>query len=98
MISEKLFSDRRGEVLFHRIVSSEQFALVPCIADAFFGSIKPYPIWVRGQHPRMKDIPFDLPQVIDRAKEKTQASGLSDRCKLVFDSVFPSIRSFRYGV
>jgi hypothetical protein len=48
VISEKYFSDRRGEVLFHGVVSSGNFALVPCVIEGAFGIIKPFPIRVQG--------------------------------------------------
>jgi len=40
------------------------------------------------KHSRMKGILFDLPHVIERAKERIHASGLMDRCKLVSGSFF----------
>jgi ubiquinone/menaquinone biosynthesis C-methylase UbiE len=43
------------------------------------------------KHDRMKGILFDLPHVIERAKERIQASGLLDRCKLVSGSFFDDV-------
>jgi ubiquinone/menaquinone biosynthesis C-methylase UbiE len=43
------------------------------------------------KHNRMKGILFDLPHVIDRAKERMQASGLLDRCQLVAGSFFEDV-------
>ena len=48
VIDEKFFSDRRGQILFHGVVSPEQFALIPCVVEILFGSIRPYPIRVQG--------------------------------------------------
>jgi len=43
------------------------------------------------KHQRIKGILFDLPHVIERAKERMQASGLVDRCKLVSGSFFDTV-------
>jgi ubiquinone/menaquinone biosynthesis C-methylase UbiE len=43
------------------------------------------------KHNKMKGILFDLPHVIERAKERIQASGLLDRCKLVSGSYFDAV-------
>ena len=43
------------------------------------------------KHSRMKGVLFDLPHVIERAKEKMQAAGLLDRCKLVAGSFFDAV-------
>ena len=43
------------------------------------------------KHSKMKGILFDLPHVIERAKERSQASGLLDRCQLVAGSFFDAV-------
>jgi hypothetical protein len=43
------------------------------------------------KYPQMNGILFDLPHVIERAKEKIQASGLQDRCRLVPGSFFDAV-------
>src|SRR5262249_1970113 len=43
------------------------------------------------KHTRMRGILFDLPHVIERAKERIQASGLLDRCQLVSGSFFDAV-------
>jgi hypothetical protein len=43
------------------------------------------------KHIRMKGILFDLPHVIERARERMQASGLLDRCQLVSGSFFDAV-------
>jgi len=40
------------------------------------------------KYPKMRGILFDLPHVIDRAREKIGASGLLDRCQLISGSFF----------
>jgi hypothetical protein len=43
------------------------------------------------KHIRIKGILFDLPHVIERAKERIQAAGLPDRCQLVPGSFFDAV-------
>jgi len=43
------------------------------------------------KHTRMKGILFDLPHVIERAKERILASSLLDRCQLVSGSFFDAV-------
>jgi hypothetical protein len=43
------------------------------------------------KHTRMQGILFDLPHVVERAKERIRASGLLDRCKLVSGSFFDAV-------
>jgi hypothetical protein len=43
------------------------------------------------KHNEMKGILFDLPHVIERAKERIQASSLMDRCRLVSGSFFDDV-------
>jgi hypothetical protein len=43
------------------------------------------------KHTRMKGILFDLPHVIERAKERIQPSGVLDRCQLVSGSFFDAV-------
>lgn len=43
------------------------------------------------KYPKMKAILFDLPHVVERAKERIQASGFQDRCKLVPGSFFEAV-------
>jgi len=43
------------------------------------------------RHTSMKGILFDLPHVIERAKERIEAAGLTDRCELVSGSFFESV-------
>lgn len=45
------------------------------------------------KHPQMKGILFDLPHVVDRAKERIEAAGLADRCELVGGDFFESVPS-----
>lgn len=41
--------------------------------------------------PHLKGILFDLPHVVERAKERIAAAGLADRCELVGGSFFESV-------
>jgi hypothetical protein len=43
------------------------------------------------KHPRMKGILFDLPHVIERARESIQAASLLERCQLVSGSFFEAV-------
>jgi ubiquinone/menaquinone biosynthesis C-methylase UbiE len=43
------------------------------------------------KYPKMNGVLFDLPHVIERAKEKIQAAGLQDRCRLVPGSFFDAV-------
>ena len=43
------------------------------------------------KHTKIKGVLFDLPHVIERAKERIHASGLLDRCKLVSGSFFDAV-------
>jgi hypothetical protein len=43
------------------------------------------------KHDRMRGILFDLPHVIERAKERIRTSGLLDRCKLASGSFFDAV-------
>lgn len=43
------------------------------------------------KYPQMRGILFDLPHVIERARERISAAGLSDRCQLVAGNFFESV-------
>jgi hypothetical protein len=43
------------------------------------------------KHSKLKGILFDLPHVVERAKERLHVSGLLDRCKLVSGSFFDAV-------
>jgi ubiquinone/menaquinone biosynthesis C-methylase UbiE len=43
------------------------------------------------RHTTLKGILFDLPHVIDRARQRIEAAGLSGRCQLVSGSFFESV-------
>ena len=43
------------------------------------------------KHTEMKGILFDLPHVIERAKDRIESAGLSDRCELVEGSFFEAV-------
>jgi hypothetical protein len=43
------------------------------------------------RHPQMRGILFDLPAVVERAREHIAAAGVADRCQLVAGSFFESV-------
>src|SRR5215471_484035 len=43
------------------------------------------------RHPKMKGILFDLPHVIERARQRIEAAGILDRCQLVGGSFFDAV-------
>lgn len=43
------------------------------------------------RHPQMRGILFDLPHVVERARPRVEAAGLSSRCQLVGGSFFESV-------
>lgn len=43
------------------------------------------------RYPSMKGILFDLPHVVERARERIEAAGLRDRCQLVGGNFFVSV-------
>ena len=45
------------------------------------------------QYPSMNGVLFDLPHVVERAKERVEAAGVSDRCQLIGGNFFESVPS-----
>jgi len=43
------------------------------------------------QYPMMKGILFDLPHVVERARERVEAAGVSDRCQLIGGNFFETV-------
>ena len=43
------------------------------------------------QYPAMKGVLFDLPYVVDRARERVEAAGVSNRCQLIEGNFFESV-------
>ena len=43
------------------------------------------------QYPTMKGVLFDLPHVVDRARERVEAAGVSDRCQLIGGNFFETV-------
>ena len=43
------------------------------------------------QYPSMKGVLFDLPHVVERAKERVDAADVSDRCQLIGGNFFESV-------
>ncbi len=48
-------------------------------------------ISVLQKHPEMKGILFDLPHVVERARERIEAAGVGDRCELIAGDFFESV-------
>src|SRR6516162_6331416 len=71
----------------HAILNAYDFSAIGVVADIGGGNGSQMTEILK-HHNRMKGILFDLPQVIERAKERIHASGLTDRCKLVSGSFF----------
>jgi hypothetical protein len=74
------------------ILGAYDFAGIGVIADIGGGNGSQLAEFLK-KHTRMKGILFDLPHVIERAKERVQATGLGDRCQLVAGSFFEAVPS-----
>ena len=72
------------------ILSSYDFSAIQVVADIGGGNGSQISE-ILTKHSKMKGVLFDLPHVIERAKERIHASGLSGRCKLVTGSFFDSV-------
>jgi ubiquinone/menaquinone biosynthesis C-methylase UbiE len=72
------------------ILNAYDFAGIRVIADIGGGNGSQITEILK-KHGNMKGILFDLPHVIERAKEKIHASGLQDRCQLVTGSFFDCV-------
>ncbi|MFT5303143.1 MAG: hypothetical protein ACI814_003962 [Mariniblastus sp.] len=74
------------------IAKSYDFSGVNVVADIGGGNGSQM-IGLLQEHPSLKGIVFDLPHVIERARENIEAACLSDRCELVSGNFFESIPS-----
>jgi hypothetical protein len=72
------------------IVNAYDFSGIGVVADIGGGNGSQIAEILK-KHVRMKGILFDLPHVIERAKERLHASGLLDRCKLISGSFFDAV-------
>ena len=72
------------------ILDAYDFSVIGSVADIGGGNGSQM-TEILTKHTKMKGILFDLPHVIERAKEKIHASGLLDRCKLVPGSFFEAV-------
>jgi ubiquinone/menaquinone biosynthesis C-methylase UbiE len=72
------------------IVNAYDFGGIGVVADIGGGNGSQI-IEILKKHTKMKVILFDLPHVIERAKERMQAAGLADRCQLVSGSFFERV-------
>jgi hypothetical protein len=48
-------------------------------------------IGILGRHPRMNGVLFDLPGVVERAKQNVESAGLAGRCRVASGSFFESV-------
>ncbi len=72
------------------VLSAYDFSAISVLADIGGGNGSQITEILK-KHTRMKGILFDLPHVIERAKDRIGASGLLDRCKLVSGSFFDAV-------
>jgi ubiquinone/menaquinone biosynthesis C-methylase UbiE len=72
------------------ILNAYDFSGIGAVADIGGGNGSQLTAILK-KHTQMKGILFDLPHVIERAKERIQAAGLLDRCKLVGGSFFDAV-------
>jgi ubiquinone/menaquinone biosynthesis C-methylase UbiE len=72
------------------VLSAYDFSVLGVVADIGGGNGSQMTEILK-KHGRMKGVLFDLPHVIERAKERIQASGLLERCKLVAGSFFEAV-------
>jgi hypothetical protein len=72
------------------IASSYDFSGVKVVADIGGGNGSQLMAILR-QHPHLRGILFDLPHVIERARERLAAEGLLERCQLIAGSFFESV-------
>jgi len=72
------------------ILDAYDFAGIDVLADIGGGNGSQI-TGILQKHTAMKGILFDLPHVIERAKNPIEAAGLSDRCELVSGSFFEAV-------
>lgn len=72
------------------LLDAYDFSVFGTIADIGGGNGSQI-IGVLQHHLAMRGILFDLPHVIDRAKERIETAGMSNRCQLVSGSFFESV-------
>ncbi len=72
------------------ILDAYDFSDIGVVADIGGGNGSQI-ITILEKHPNAKGILFDLPHVIERAKNLIESAGFSDRCELVADSFFDAV-------
>ncbi len=72
------------------VVAAYDFAGVNVIADIGGGNGSQITNILK-KHPNMRGILFDLPHVIERAKQNVNTAGIADRCQFVAGSFFEEI-------
>lgn len=71
------------------ILDAYDFSGIETLADVGGGNGSNL-IEILAKYPSMKGILFDLPHVVDRARDKVESAGLSDRCQLIGGDFFVS--------
>jgi ubiquinone/menaquinone biosynthesis C-methylase UbiE len=72
------------------ILEAYDFSGIPVLADIGGGNGSAI-IAILKRYPQMRGILFDLPGVIERAKEKIEAAGVADRCQVVGGSFLDAV-------
>jgi hypothetical protein len=72
------------------VLSAYDFSRIGVVADIGGGNGSQITELLQ-KHPRMKGILFDLPHVIERAKERIHTAGLAERCTMVAGSFFDAM-------
>jgi len=97
-----LDTDPEARRVFDRAMTSQHVDSTPAIAASYDFSTSSTVVDVGGghggllrtilrQHPDLRGILFDLPAVVEGARDELQAAGLADRCELVGGSFFESV-------
>ncbi len=72
------------------IVDAYDFSGIEVLADIGGGNGSNL-VEILQAYPEMKGILFDLPHVVERARERVEAGGVADRCELVGGDFFESV-------
>lgn len=72
------------------VLAAYDFSGVQVLADIGGGNGSNL-VSILQKHPTMKGILFDLPHVIERARERVERAGVSDRCQLIGGDFFTAV-------
>lgn len=101
---EHLHQDPERAARFHATMSERTAAFAPGLAAGYdFAGLRTVADIGGGQgillaailraHPHLRGILFDLPEVVDPAKDVLEAAGVADRCEIVTGDFFESVPS-----